>query len=458
MRLLMRSRRVQVATILIAGTLLFGVILFFTSRLIGSDDTIFQTQIQPYHSVVDWVLYRYNNWSGRIFAEAFVYIFSPLNIIAWKIVSLMMFAASSVYLYLYYTLFSSTRSHKKDIVMAGLAVLLPYLMQESVISTGALWVTGSMNYFWISSLALIGFYPLAFMLKHGRLPSASITALGIICTIMAASSQEQVGAILCGLSMLSAIYAYLSSRSLQLSHLLYIAVAGASFAVGALAPGNRLRFVAETNTWLPDFNTIPLGDHIQYAYRWFLDATINHTGFLLAATMLILGILLVQKHSKNKLDAILSVVLIASSLIMLTKGLEAMQPFTQFYATWKPQIPQGIAPRLLALAWLIPICATIIAPIRLFREKSHGVSVAVLLAGAYACIAMITLSPTMYASGWRTIFVPSILFMVILYVLSSKLIDIASRSSRYLILVTSVLAACAWFTLIYAAIHHQIGR
>jgi hypothetical protein len=40
--------------ILLAGTLLFSILILLNQRIIGSDDTVFQTQILPYHTVFDW--------------------------------------------------------------------------------------------------------------------------------------------------------------------------------------------------------------------------------------------------------------------------------------------------------------------------------------------------------------------------------------------------------------------
>ncbi|MDB5161609.1 MAG: hypothetical protein JWM52_117, partial [Candidatus Saccharibacteria bacterium] len=66
--------------IYLLGIALFSILIHTVVRIAGSDDVVFQKQISPYATVFDWVNYRYHSWSGRIFAESFVYIFSPLPI------------------------------------------------------------------------------------------------------------------------------------------------------------------------------------------------------------------------------------------------------------------------------------------------------------------------------------------------------------------------------------------
>ncbi len=100
----------NLAVIFIIGVLIYSVLISLTHILIGSDDTVFPVQTHPYANVFDWVSYRYLNWSGRIFSEAFVYIFIHLPFIFWKIASILIYSLFVLAVFGYYRLFAQNRS------------------------------------------------------------------------------------------------------------------------------------------------------------------------------------------------------------------------------------------------------------------------------------------------------------------------------------------------------------
>ncbi len=59
----------------------------------------------------------------------------------------------------------------------------------------------------------------------------------------------------------------------------------------------------------------------------------------------------------------------------------------------------------------------------LFRRKILGVVISLLIAIFIASVFVIMLSPTMYASGMRTLYVPSIALMMAVYILIDRFID-----------------------------------
>lgn len=437
------------AIILFIGISLFSILILLTIRIPGTDDVAFQKQILPYHTLIDWVVYRYQNWSGRIFPESFVYIFSPAPLYFWKIVSIISYAIFTVMIFMYYRLFDSRHNKQKDIIMLILAFCLPFLMNTDVLRFGIFWVTGSMNYFWIATLGLVGFYPIAYYASRHRPAHWSIIITGTLASIIAACSQEQVGSILAGLSLtflLCELYTYKKNN-----HPLPIYMFGstliiiASFLIGFLAPGNSLRVKAETITWLPDFYTIPLPQHIEYGYRWFLDATINHTGFLLALSWGLLALLFIKKQSKTKQEnAVLYMLVIFCSTIILNAYTPIGHLFS-FYATWKPTLPNGLSYTTF-IPWLAAFIISIVAPIILFNKKKIGQLISILYIATFASIGIMTMSPTMYASGWRTLFVPSVILVLITYILASEVIN-EYKNHRYTLL--SVIIALALINYLY---------
>ncbi len=431
----------------IVGILLCALLVLLVVRRPGSDDTVFQTQIQPYHTVFDWLSFRYNSWSGRIFSEAFVYIFSQLSVYAWKLVTIVLFAIWGGIVFLYYRLFAKKQSSKKDITMLILALLAPFLMDTNVLFDGMFWVTGAINYFWMTTLTLVAFYPVAYYTIRGSRPYWLVSVLSLISGVIAASSQEQAGLVLVSITLAFTIYLSIHSlrsifKKIPLYPLLFLIIFAVSLATSLVAPGNHLRLQEETLTWLPDFYTIPLTQHIEYAYRWFLDALINHTGFLLVGSWLILLLLFVKKQSKDLLDRIYIGSLSVISLMTILKGFDAVSYWFTFYPTWHPTIPHKFS-FLVLIPWAPILLGTIAAPLVLYRKVIRGYLVALLYTASFLSVALLTLSPTMYASGVRTLFTPSIVLIVVVYLLSSTLYDEYKQQhiETSLLLVTSIVAS-----------------
>lgn len=443
---------IPIAIIFFVGLALFSILIILTGRLPKTDDTIFQHQILPYHTLFDWVIYRYQNWSGRIFPEAFVYIFSPAPIYFWKIVSIVTYAVFTAMIFLYYRLFYNNRNKQKDLLMLALAFCVPFLMHTDVLRFGIFWVTGSMNYFWIATLGLIGFYPIAYYVARRRLAHRVVIGLGMLASIVASCSQEQVGAILAGLSFAFLLYEVYRRKKKNSPLSTYLIIATAviivSFLIGVLAPGNAVRLKLETLHWLPDFYTIALPQHIEYGYRWFLEATVNHTGLLLTISWGLLALLFIKKQNKTKLQNITTYFLIILCLITLAKGYQPIGYWFNFYATWKPKLPNMLS-YLTFTPWLVALIGTIAAPIILFGKENKGRLISLLYIAAFASIGLLTTSPTMYASGWRTLFVPSVVFILITYLLLSEVIDKYARNKHIL---SSIIALFALFGYVYIAL------
>ena len=444
--------------IFFVGVILFAILIKFGFRYQGSDDTVFQQLISPYPTVFDWVIHRYETWSGRIFAESFIYLFSSAPLYLWKIVSVILYSIFSVMIFLYYKLFSNQEDVKKDILMLSFCFCIPFFTYVNTLSSGVLWVTGSMNYFWIVTFGLVGFYPIAYYLIYKKLAPTLYIIISTFSLIIAACSQEQVGATLLGLSILFLIYSLYLYKKREQAFPTYLIISTTiiiiAFSFGILAPGNKIRLIAETKYWLPDFYTIPLLAHIEYSYRWFLNATINNSGFLLILSWGLLALLFIKKRTQTNFQRIIIITLTILCFATLAKSYEPIKWIFEFYPTWKPIVPNRISYIALALG-LFTLIITIIAPLILFKKNKKGWIISILFLTAFANIAIIVVSPTVYASGSRTLFVPSIILTLInIFLINEVMVEY----KKYQYIIASLIfttASLSYLYLLLALIHHQ---
>lgn len=418
LRRVIRAYPIELAVLTVA-LILFSVAILTVHRTIGSDDTVFPVQMAPYHSLTDWLSYRYHTWSGRLFSESFVYIFSPRSLAYWKIVTIALFAVFVWFSYLYYKL-TVKESRTRPYMIAAIVCSL-FLFDYSVLWGGLFWVTGSMYYFWIACAALVGIYPAYYYALRQRYPRWPFVVVSPLAIAIGASSQEQSGLIIIGaltaLLILSVVRTWRPVfKTVPWGIIVLLIIAVGFFGFNLLAPGTAARSQLELMTWLPDRPSTPLLVRANYSYRWFLDGVINHTGFTLFGLWICSALLLAKQRSRSRLDNLLLTLLVLFILFMATKGQESISFWFNFYDGWKFPITSK-AFYLPLLFWPLAIASTLLLPLRIYGLTVKGIGLSYIILLFLVSTAVITLSPTMYASGWRTMFIPCLLLSVVLLVL-----------------------------------------
>ena len=422
------------AGVFLIGSILFSFLLFFVQRLAGTDDVIFPEQIAPYDTVRDWIVYRYTNWSGRIFPEVFVYIFSTAPLIQWKLLTLLAYLVTSFSLYAFYRLWRPDALDKERLAVIIIALGFPFLLDPGVLFHSSFWVTGSMNYFWIAPFVLIGLYPVAHFAVRNKAPTFWITLPGLIAAAIGASSQEQGGAVMTAAALILTIYSLWINRAKLtksfLYPLLFCVIILSAFLVQFLAPGNYVRIEAEIARWLPDLHSLSLGERIIHSLRWTLDAVINHMGILLAGVSAALLTLFIRKTNGDWLDKAFTFLLCGICTVLLIKGFGTINVLYEFYPTWKPVLPNSLASFIL-IPWTLLLLVIAIAPSVLYRNP-RGYLVSLIIFACFAATLIVTLSPTVYISGPRTLFMPSLLLFLAASLLAYELLT--NRKNRLIII------------------------
>lgn len=398
-------------------TLAYAVVLLLVQRRDGTDDFTFALNIAPFPTIGDWIAYRYESWSGRILPEAWLYVFTTAPLIWWQLASLVLSVAFVALLVLYARL---ARPAADDRTTAGYVLVagaLVFLLDVPVLSGGYTWVTGSMNYFWLMPFALAGFYPLARLYSPAPRLAWPWVAGAVAAAFVAAVSAEQVGAILLVLAVLvvceralAAARRRASWRSLATAGPV-AAAAAVGFAILMGAPGNAQRSAIDASVWLPEFPLTPLSERLPSAVRFVVDGLVNHGGMalpLIWATLL--GGYFALRRSRTALDHIVALVAIVGLSTVFIRSLAYGTGLYALYPGWLEN-PQGLVPAAVLAFWLLLLLATALAPFALLRSRL-GALVSLLILGAAAALAAITLSASMYASGPRVVFIPALVILI----------------------------------------------
>ncbi|TKJ86655.1 hypothetical protein PaeCFBP13512_19365, partial [Paenibacillus sp. CFBP13512] len=124
--------------------------IFILNSLINfspGDDEYFKN-ISKTMSLYDFIYMRYTIWSGRVFADSILYLIMDENIWIWRILNSIIIFMLPIAIV---RIFSMKISFKYFLIAFCSICCISF----NVISSGFLWVTGSINYSWPILLGIL---------------------------------------------------------------------------------------------------------------------------------------------------------------------------------------------------------------------------------------------------------------------------------------------------------------
>jgi hypothetical protein len=428
----------QVKIIVAIGFGIFFALLFSKlnrNTFVSNDDTTFPEFVSQFTTVWDYLYNRLSTWSSRVLPEIFTYIFSSRSVNYWRLTSLIIYGLSVFLGYKLYKVSSPKPNDKKDGVVLAVIMGGLLLMGLNVLDNyGAVyWFTGAMNYFWLTPFFLASLYAPLYILLNNKLPSKVWLAVSLIASVLTVISHEQFSLALAAILVVAAIYHAIKNKKFNnsqawLSGLALVAIAGFLFEL--LAPSNAIRLEANVAFWLPDMYNVPFLVRLESDIRWFMDALINQTGYLLPIIWTLLAVLLLKNPKKKPIDSAVATVLAASAIFGLfaDKVMVITAFWREFYPVWgfvgnaKDWLP--------IVAYVFILLLTLIAMWRVVsKDKTKAIMPIVLSVLAAGTIGTMCLSPTMYASAHRPLYVGSVLLVMVIVILLARVLS--SSKSRH---------------------------
>ncbi len=407
-------------TFLVKMAILFLCVYLFQLivKVAPGDDTWFR-DISNQFSFFDYLNFRFNEWSGRIPVEAALYFFLNGKVWAWRILN------TSLIISLGYLML---RTLKRKVLFQELlaVVLLLGFFSHSILSSGLLWITGSMNYLWPICGALFAMIPFAdYLLRDEPEKNTIKLILSGFIGFISTHSNEQVALCMISFSVISIIVPLIKKKeiNIKLIFLLLVYIIGALILF--LAPGNSKRFISETATWFPGFDKLSLKDHVYVGTIWIFNKLFNEMKYIILLLSGVSTILVYRKMEDKKsfsyilvsISIVLFVIVLSVSLIDNIKFL-----FYDFSAIQKLDIGNGllhfwrIGPHFFItlfpyIFWSIYL-AVLICLVVLASDQKYFVLLCLL--ASIASMVVMFASPTIYASGNRVLTVSSVLILLVI--------------------------------------------
>lgn len=397
-------------------SVLFLFSYFFISYRDFSDDYYFLSSADKYGGLIDFILFRYDNWSGRVILEA-ILILALKSKILW---SLLISTSILTLLFIFYDIclkdIKLTREHSFFVSMVF------FLLSLSVTRESVWYITGAINYIFPLSCALLSIYIIS------RKNDDSFFSKVVVCFLLVIGSQsEQVCITVFAFFSGYFIYLLFLTKSIRFIFeregrgvLLYfiVFILGALFLVGA--PGNYVRLTAE-HRYIPEFSSYSILDKVFNGLDVY-NSHFTYVGNYL--TKLLLLSLFVRFKSKR-----LSSLIIILKSVVFVGALQSQLFFWMHSHSDAGSISYVDSGGYNFIISLIITFGSIISFLWLlaisFQEHFGNidindeyfvsfVTVNVLMFLSFITIVLVGLSPTVYQSGPRIFLVGDVLFIMAL--------------------------------------------
>lgn len=355
-----------------------------------ADDLVFSHALDNI-SLHDYMMKRYIIWSGRFTLDALMV--GTINIHSvWRLgipLSLLLLSASV----------SRVINGRFSLWLTTAFMCLFMMIPLSVNENAAWWITGFYNYLLPVSLMA---YSFSVFLKKERvgLPEGilAIVSLSVSCF----NEQTAIFTIISAIALVLSCMPYRRPYSYA-----FIAFAIANSAVLFLSPGNYVRAERESWRWLPGFQDMSIVQKLTFGFDRVHQTVVMHDGIIFGILCFLCICLLKASQHKTIVSAFFKAILYIHLLLMTAKLFHLTNLGTAFYNEdyLNPQrwISYGrYASYFLSLLVILSVFYSL--SVAATANKVLIKPLVALLIG-YATVAMLSFSPTVFASWMRVLFV-----------------------------------------------------
>ncbi|SMC20937.1 hypothetical protein SAMN02745134_01152 [Clostridium acidisoli DSM 12555] len=428
------------------------------------DDSWFQKVTSEY-SLVNYLKLRYFGWTGRMASETFYYFIFRDGGRVWKIINplfivVTVFAISRI-------VNGRSKNNKNKFVINCYICICWAFISKSVILNSIMWMSGSIVYLWSMTFALIAIIPFrdALLWEYNE---NLYKYLYIICAFLASLGEEQVSLVLLAFITIINIHIYVINKKVYK----YLLIQNIVTLIGTIilfrAPGNYIRNAKETINWLPNYNLYNKWEIAFNGIQWLLSTLLNDSNVIFLMIILALSICFYKSKytQNNKIYVIIplvgSLLIIAANILSIDKVIPPQMLFgikfpPVYEKAWEIlnkllfdfNTPNPFALKKITiikfLIWPIVIGTVPYFVFRTYKFSIKGVYLSLIYIASICSAAIMFKSATIYASGTRTFYVSTILFLILFIYLIKDLEFFLRKKFVFILLIISILKCIYMF-------------
>ena len=389
----------------------FGVCCMI--RYSDGDDAFFLEQITRHSGFFDFVSDLTKTMNGRITSTMALWFVFKLPLIVWRIFNAFVITAFAFILSKIIALFR----RDTEIVNHYIFALASFVViGVGVIGYSCLWITGSVNYLWPACAALFAVYPVLRCRYQQKPMKPFTTALCALAGLYAALAQEQIAAVLICCLAVILVKSAIESKRVNVSYAVVFLVVLAAALLLLTSPFTEARTGREMR-WLPEYAVMSLAQKCFITWQWLIHAFTHSLRFVWMMLWIALAIrLLIQKKYAAAFLPLLFTCLAAAPVFfagfLVDVGLNRLD-MTKVVQHAPTLADLSALQFRMLLLWTAVILATWVLIVYQQRGEKTAFANAILYLAAIASCAVMLFSPSIYASGERTLFAAGILLTLI---------------------------------------------
>ncbi len=402
-------------------TFVIGFILCCLITYSDGDDAFFLQTVQNHPGFLDFVSYLTGTMNGRITTTASLWLVFSTPIWVWRILNACMMSVYAIFLAKYAQIICGHDSDKpmgRFVICAGFAI-----MGVAVFGYSCLWVTGSVNYLWPCVTMLISLYPFVKLEFTGEKSSFGMWLLSAVMGIYTCLAQEQFAAVLLAFCAILILCRYSKEKRIEATQIICFCLFCIAFLLLLLSPANAARAAKEVDRWLPDYAQLHFEGKVFITLQWVAHSISHGLKWVFTLLWAAMAMLFIQK--KKWIWAVLGCVF--SVISVLSVGIDAVTDVGLNNIDMSKKIlhaPQFVDLTVLQIFfmifWLIAAVVTAIMIFSAFHSKKQKYAGILLYLAAMASMLVMFFSPTIYASGERSLFCSAVLLVLLCACLLGK--------------------------------------
>lgn len=392
--------------------IILTVCLFITFFILNrgiqtSDDLIYKDAFYDVTTYWYWLKEFYCSWSGRITVSTLINIFANTPIIVFKISNTIIFG---LIIYFMYRIINVLSKDLNKTIKKLLLFCIPgfiYCINIRVISSGCLWLSGALNYFWPLGCCLIALYPFICELKEIECKKRNYIIF-FLANFIAAFAEQTAMVLIC-FGLITFFICKLEKRKLNKLLIVHYIMIVIFSMILFLAPGNAVRSEAEELLWYYDFGMLSIGDKILQSFSYFVDNIINDNFILFGALVINIFLLNIEKNKKSWLKLLLSYILLMYLLVSVSFAKYNIFNLGNISINHFYKIENVL--KLILNAIIFSVIGMELMYV--FENRKNGLIISILYFASICSAIVLGFSPTIFASGNR-IFVLTYYFLALI--------------------------------------------
>lgn len=354
----------------------------------NNDDIFFSQQASNGGELLNYLTFRYNNWTSRIVIEGVLVTFCEfLPIELWKIANIGMYGL------LIYSISKLFINENKQKLTWILVICLIFIPKNALCEAG--WMATMNNYLWVAATGLYAMIPIKKLINNEKINI--IQAISFIISAIYACNQEQMAGIMFLIYTYFMIYLIKNKKCKPIAFIMYIIIL-VSLVFILTCPGNANRKISEEKTWYPNFSDTSIIIKLEQGLTSMMDYVIKDERAIFVGFVLLIAYIML-KSNKGLQYKVLGV----SPIILDVLFGEYLRIFPQYADT-----KYGITLTIKFLVYALILFNILLCLYNIFckgKEKSllNYSPIFIYLVGIVSRYIM-AFSPTIYASGERTAF------------------------------------------------------